>query len=255
MIKIRQRNNQAGFTLLELLMAMAILATISVFGITIIGNQIDSRNRATKMNNAQHAIHQAMSKVYDDLRHAYIIPKADINNSNVLDRIVKPSLIARPAQNLVMFSVQNFQSVLPSSPQSNLAFIAYQLKKTEGVSEKKQLIRRVDTDFKESMEHDNVGDTTVLLEDVKDFKIIFWDGGDFSREDWDSLNADTRDSLPKMAQIKLSVYLPDLRDAQLVTETIDESKRQTLSFESIVYLMYSKGQKDIKEPAKEYRWR
>lgn len=255
-MKSAAQKKQSGFTIIELLLALSILTSISVFAITMISNQIETRNRLSRVNDTHHALDVAMQKVFDDFRHVYIVRKEDAGSANLEGRPVKPAFVWRPVgdEGAFYFSTQNYHSVLSNTPQSNLAMVAY-FKKKEKDGQRLQLIRRVDLDFKEGVERPGVGKDDVLVTDLKDFKVIFWDGADFGREDWDTTNGDTTNKLPKMAKISISIYMPPTEEDKLKPDYYSNRDRPFLALETIVYLMNSAGQPDLKDPAKEYKWR
>lgn len=258
-LKSNNGRQQAGFTIIELLLALSILTSISVFAITMIASQIESRNSLARINEAQHAIDTAMAKIFDDFRHVYIVQKADLPNANLELRSVKPALVWRPSgeEGSFYFSTQNYRSVLANTPQSNLAMVGY-FKRKEKDGDRMQLIRRVDTDFKDSIDKPDVGHEDILVTDLKEFKVTFWDGADFDREDWDTNSGDSANKLPKMVKLSLTINMPLTESEEQRRElegALANRERPTLKLETIVYLLNSAGQADLKEPAKEYKWR
>lgn len=244
-----------GFTLIELLLSLGILASISIFAITTLSGQVDMRNRLETLNSSQHALNVAMDKIFNDMRHAYVLSKQDAVIGNMSGRAVKPALVFRSAVTGVYFSTQNYRSFIANSPQSNLAFVRYFERQDPKDSSKKQFVRMLDTDMKESIERDGVGQEQLLLTDLSEFKITFWNGADFTSE-WDTSSGESNGKLPKMAKIKIGMNMP-VSDAEKQRQELNPNaarETQTISLESIVYLLYSVGQTDVKEPSKEYKW-
>lgn len=247
-------SHSAGFSLIELLLAIGILGSISVFAITMLGTQVTSRNELTLVNESQHTLHAAMTRIYEDIRHAYLPIKKDAIFANVSRRRVKPQLIARSES--LLFSFQAFHSMLQDSGESNIAMVKYSTRKSPESPRFTQLVRTIDTDLEDSLESEQVGNHLVLVPDLKSFKVTWWDGGDF-RDEWNTEQSDTSGSLPKMAKIELSIYRapsPAERTALLAGERADD-ERKTLSLEAIVYLLYAKPFDQIKPKSSEYTWR
>ncbi len=244
---------ESGFTLIEVLLSLGILSSISIFAITTLASQLDMRNKLASINDSQHALNVAMEKVFDDVRHAYVLSKQDLVFSGMSGRATKPSFVARSGN--FYFSMQNFRSFVGNSPQSNIAFVRYVEKPDAKNSGHKQLLRIVDTDMKESIERDGVGQEQVLVTDLAEFKTSYWNGVDFTQE-WDTNSSDTEGKLPKMVKIKISAFNP-LTDAEKQMKELNPTslrEASTISLESISYLLYSAGQANLKEPSKEYRW-
>jgi general secretion pathway protein J len=247
-------SNEDGFTLLEIILAVGILSSISVFAITALSNQMEIRNQLSTVNEAQHAVHNAMSKVFDDMRHAYVLSKRDLVISGMGGSPTKPRLVGKP--DLVWFSTHAIRSFAANAPESNIGFVRYAVVADPKDSSKKQLIRTLDQQFKESIERENVGVSQILMRDVKDFKITFWNGQDFTPE-WDTDSSDAGGKLPKMAKISMATFFPQ-SEGDIQKQELDPNaqgkERKSLALETIVYLLYSAGQKDVKEASKEYRW-
>ena len=251
-IKTQKSSLQAGFTLLEILLSMGILASMSVFAITAISNQLEIRNRLSGVNESQHALNSAMAHLFDDVRHAYVLNKADSVAANVSSRPVKPVFVGKA--DTAYFSAQNFNSLAANSPESNLAMVRYYVREDSKDTSKKLLIRVVDTVFKESIERAGTGGEQILIRDLTDFKLTYWNGQDWTPE-WDTNSNDTSGKLPKMVKMKIVVNAP-LSDDQKQKRELDPNASKeipTISLESIAYLLYSAGQTDVKEPSKEYK--
>ncbi len=246
--------NVAGFSLIELLLAISVLASVSVFAITMLGTQMESRNDLIRHNESQHAIHAAMSRIYDDLRHAYMPTKKDAVIGNVSRRKVKPVLLHRGDS--FYFTYQGMSSFVQNSPVSNVAVVRYHTRKDPENSRITQLVRSVDTALQENIERSETATSLVLVPDLREFKVTWWNGEDF-RTEWDTDQGDTRGALPKMARIELSSYreLTDLERSQLEDGTLSNDDRTVLSLESIVYLLYARPFEQIKTKSNEYTWR
>jgi type II secretion system protein J len=243
-----------GFSLIELLLSISILASISVFAITMLGTQVANRNDLTLVNESQHTLHAAMTRIYEDIRHAYLPTKKDAIDANVSRRRIKPQLVHR--SETLIFSFQGFQSLLRDSGESNIAMVKYTTRKSSESQQFTELVRTVDTDMVDSLDSDRVGRSLVLVPDLKSFKVSWWDGGDF-REEWNTEQSDTSGALPKMAKIELSIFRtpsPTER-AAIIAGEMTEDQRKVLSAEAIVYLMYSKPFEQIKTATSEYSWR
>lgn len=246
-------SHQSGFTLLEILLSMGILASISVFAITAISNQLEIRNRLAGINEVQHALNSALEHIFDDVRHAYVLSKSDSVAANVSARPVKPVLKGK-GDNLY-FSMQNFNSMAANSPESNLAMVRYFVREDGKDNTKHMLVRVVDTVFKESIERPGVGSEQVLIHDLKDFSLMYWNGQDWISE-WDTGSSDANGKLPKMVKIKIMVNSP-ISDEQKQMRDLNPNTNKVLppvGLESIAYLLYSAGQTEVKEPGKEYKW-
>ncbi len=244
--------HQSGFTLIEILLSIGILATISVFAIQALSTQIEHRNKLEQKNATYHAIHVAMTRIYDDFANITVAAESGARASMVKQALIWTSKGGR-------FTTQNFRSFVAGSPQADLAQVRYSVKEDPKDPSKKQLLRAVDTVLQNSIEYEDTGISQVLLDDLDKFEVQYWDGQDFSSQgDWDTTSSNFANKLPKMARIVLSIFTPEL-DSEKQLRELDASKadaaREKIQLETIVYLLKSADQEQLKEPAGEYKWR
>jgi Type II secretion system (T2SS), protein J len=205
------------------------------------------------MNEQQHAVHSAMSRVFDDVRHAYIMNKQDLILSGLQGKPVHPRLYGKDES--FWFSTQALRPMIANTPESNIGYVRYSLRDDPKEPGKKQLVRAVDQTMKESIERAGVGVDHVLISDVKEFKLSFWNGVDFTPE-WDTDSSDTGGKLPKMVKVRIGAAMP-FSDDEKQKQEIDPARSKepkVMTLETIIYLLYSAGQPNVKDPPKEYRW-
>jgi type II secretion system protein J len=243
-----------GFSLIELLLAISILASISVFAITMLGTQMENRNDIVRHNESQHVLHAAMTRIYEDLRHAYLPTQKDAIMGNASRRKVPPVL--RQRSDSFYFTFQANRSFVRNTPVSNLGVVRYYTRKDPDNSRLTQLVRSLDTDMEENIEKSETSIDFVLVPDLKEFKVTWWDGSDF-RSEWDTDQSDTRGYLPKMAKIELSIYMELTNEEKVKLEegSLSSDQRTVLSADSVVYLLYSKPFEQIKPKSSDYSWR
>ena len=83
----------------------------------------------------------------------------------------------------------------------------------------------------------------------------FWNGVDFTPE-WDTDSSDAGGKLTKMVKVRIGAAMP-FSDEEKQKQEVDPTRSKEpkiLTLETIVYLLYSNGQADVKDPSKEYRW-
>jgi prepilin-type N-terminal cleavage/methylation domain-containing protein len=250
----KTRINNKGFTLLEILLSVGILASISVFAITSLSNQIEIRNELGIVNEQQHAIHAGMARIYEDTANAFLLSRTDKIKSGNADKVLGKKFFSK--SETTYFTIQNYFSMSAGEPSSNFAQVKYFEKQDEKDPSKKQLIRAFDTNFKENIEQSSVGTPQVLISELKEFKLTFWNGLDFVPE-WDSDSSENNGRLPKMVKIKLSAYIGETETKKQLKELLPgsaDAEKKFIQLESIAYIDSTTGVPDVKDPKKEFSW-
>lgn len=250
-MELRQQN---GFTLIEIVLAISILATIGMLTINILTNQIETREKVTAHNSVQHAINMAMDKIYNDIQSSYISNSNDLNSLNLSVRAIAPKFSYKNES--LILAVQNYKSLLGNSNQSNLAFVRYYIRPNSKDSKRIELVRVVDTDMVENIEHSGVGFQEVIVPDLKSFSLEFWNGSEYQKE-WDSTANDSQGKLPKLVKIHLETFFPISSAEKQITDLSPASKRERRFFalDTIAYVLSSNGMQEVTEPsAGDFKW-
>lgn len=245
---------QKGFTLIEIVLAISILATIGMLTINILTNQIETREKVTEHNSAQHAINMAMDKIYNDLQNAYI---SNPRNQEALNLSVRPVLPKFSYKNeSLILAVQNYKSLLGNSNQSNLAFVHYYIRPNSKDSKRLELVRAVDTDMVENIENIGVGFQEVLVPDLSSFSLEFWNGNEYQKE-WDSTANNTQGKLPKLVKIHLETFFRESSADKQFLELSPNTKRERkfITLDTVVYILSAIGMQEVNEPsAGDFKW-
>lgn len=226
----------SGFTLLEVILSIALLTTIVMLTINVLSSELFLRQKIID----RYPFDKVINRIAQDISGAFILPDlpqdkqinfvhAKINDNSTL-----------------LFSVLNHQSLISNTKESNLARIGYIV---ENKDDKNQLIRIVDTQMEEwkYIPTVDVGVRTVLAPDIKEFQLKFWKKTKFE-DTWDSTTNESG-RLPKMVKIILTLYGPNNTKGNI-------SKKQEIHLEEIVYVRNSIANKktaDDEEP-EEYSW-
>lgn len=265
----RARKRESGFTLIEIVISVGIIASLSLYAVTAMSNQIETRNRLQQANEAIHSAHAAMMRITDDLRHAYFATGNDEQAArSSSDLIGRPMFVLNNTPRLLFMS-QAHQSLIANRPESNIAYVQYLVcpdssapsdvcrSQGDSLSQLKQLVRIVDPTVKK-ISDDAVldGVSQVLVNDLKELKFTAWNGQDFI-QDWNTERSDFGRRMPKLMKVELTVFTPEDPLAKQLREESNSSQlpeRATLTLSTVVYLMYTAGQADLKEPKTEMSW-
>jgi hypothetical protein len=194
-----------------------------------------------------------MARIYDDFRHVNAVPDSGRTGS------LKQSLVWKPTGKNMFFTTHNYRSFMAGSPQSNVSQVRYTIKEDPKDASKKQLWRAVDTALQNSIEYEDTGISQLLVTDLAKFEVTFWDGQDFSNlGEWDTTSSTYSNKLPKMAKIHLSTFTPELESEQQLKDLNakkGDKERDKIVLETIVFLLKTTDQAQLKEPSGEYKWR
>ncbi|MEY2987294.1 MAG: hypothetical protein RJB13_815 [Pseudomonadota bacterium] len=264
----RRKCEESGFTLIEIVIAIGILASLSLYAVSALTNQIETRNRLQQSNEVIHAAHAAMMRLTDDIRHAYMLSgneeQVALSNS---DKVGRPMFVLKDIPRLLLMT-QAHQSLIANKPESNLAYAQYVVcpdpsapsevcKDRDSYNGPKQLVRVVDPTIAKVADDSFIsGVSQVLVNDLKELKLKAWNGQDFL-SDWNTERSDFGKKLPKMVKIDLSVFMP--KSGSMLglpeDEVVDaDRERPSITLSTIVYLMYTAGQSDLKEAKAEPGW-
>ncbi len=246
----KKTQNEKGFTLLEVILAVALLSIIGVMVINILTDQIKMRNELNQKNTGYHIVSSALEHISQDLQGAYLSSNDSSGSLNLIYRTVIP-IFSYKDNNLILF-IQNFQSLTRNSSESNQANIRYHVIQDPKNINKQKLVRIVDTDFVSPIDKDDIGISNVLIDDLESINIEFWDGIQF-RKEWDSTTGDTQGLIPKLVKVKIGIYLPKPDQTELDE---NKEKKDTFKLETMVYLnsTFGKKQPTNAPSSQEYQW-
>ncbi len=213
--------DESGFSLLEILIAMALLAIMMTSIVTITSTGIDTKDKVLAEDNEFTQVETALNRISDDFYQIYSpiyysnaekgpkrsdneeegFPKIKFTPSEKFPSISDkgqpiPATLSPDKQTLIFFSTANRRK-MKNSKESNFAWIKYSLRTTEGEKNPEapyELVRYVDTKnvFDSNFKFDDLK-PSVMLKNIKSMEISYWDKGKKKFED--SLRYLNQDSL------------------------------------------------------------
>ena len=188
--------NKSGFTLLEIIIAIGILAAMTFTMTEITVGITLSRDRTNKRNETRHAISNGLSKLMFDVRQAFHVKnKFQGRNNAYLTGFIGTSTS-------MSFSTMSNVHFVKNNKDTDQVQVEYSLK--TGESEFFDLVRR-QTDYLES-DIESGGKTFVLIPNVRDFTLEYYDS---NKEAWqgewrtDSISSGGR--LPQVVKVNLLI--------------------------------------------------
>jgi general secretion pathway protein J len=175
---IRTATRNRGFTLVEVMVSVAILTMVAAMVYSTIAVTLTAQDTAKKIHEYYHAGWVAMSKMSKDLTNAFLS-----KHVSVLERNRETLFLGRDDE--VTFTYLGHFRWYSEEPESDQGVVSYFVKS-------KQLIRREKTIIDD--QPDKGGTEDVLAVGVKDLEFEYWDP---EQEDWvDDWKAEFDDTEP-----------------------------------------------------------
>ncbi len=243
------RMAKSGFTLLEVIITLGILAFLTVAVTTMMRASFDVRASLAENDQVTHRLSIAMQKISDDLQDAYIISSKDLARL-VLDRRTQTIFKIDKAGDVdkLYLTTMTHRARLSSSAESDQTYVAYEMVDDKKNANFKHLYRGeapfIPSEFKENPP------MRILAKYIKSFRIKPWRGDDWSNDRWDSTKGDTKDKLPRMAVVEIEAYARD--PSEEAGDTFKED--DTVSMKTVIFLTRSIEYAEIKQRSNSIRW-
>lgn len=209
-----QRQKTGGFTILEILISVAILAlmVLSMTGIT--DNILRRQRRADRRQETRHAVAVALLKMMDDLRTAF---QADSRFFGQ-DDFYQTGFVGDGTR--VNFSTMGNVHFVKNRKETDQVHVGYSLvRNDEGNYD---LVRRQTAHLTDDLE--SGGHSFVLIKNVKEMELTYYDSNKKEWQDkWDTRSVSAGGRLPQAVRIKITVFGEPLLE--------DEAKLKEYYFE------------------------
>ncbi|MCZ7583496.1 MAG: prepilin-type N-terminal cleavage/methylation domain-containing protein [Deltaproteobacteria bacterium] len=192
-----RKKPRAGFTLLEVLVAVSVIAMILSIVYSTFARTVESKEYVELGNDAYHRARWAMDKITMDLASAFVNPGRE---TNTLFLALSHDVNGMPMDELHFTSFAHVQ-LNPNAAESDQAEISYKVAYVSEL-EKFQLWRREDAII--DAEPMTGGEELVLVDDLIAFNVRLYDGTAWT-DQWDSrpydLIADAEGGEPQEAEV------------------------------------------------------
>lgn len=206
------RRRQAGMTLIEIMISLAIIGFMMAMAWSTITNASNARVTFTALEERNHEVRIAMARMVQDLQSAYLSSNEEQNFDN------RRTLFIGKTEEL-RFSSFGHQTLWADANESDQTLIAYYLDSDRSLPGKEALyrkeLRRTSNEpwEGEPAEHD------ILLHGVDKVLIQYWDWKDKKWQDsWDSTKQDAEAKrLP--TRVRIEVHYRNTRGEELKIAT------------------------------------
>jgi general secretion pathway protein J len=214
---MRARRSQAGLTLIEIMIAVSILAVMMGLGWKTIANTSDTRRTFTAFEERNHELRMALGRVAADFESAYLSKNEDTTLDHPRTMMIGKSTGKIPD---IRFSTLNHHTLWADANESEQTVIQYLAHPDPENSSITDWVRREQRRESNQPPEEEPADYDVLVHDVQSVKIEYWNWKTADWQDtWDTTQADgQRGTLPSRVRVTLVVKSPDGHDLKLSTQ-------------------------------------
>ena len=235
------RNKQTGMTLLEVILSLGILASLMMAVSMLLKNSSEMKEGISQAGNVNHRLQFAISKLSNDLAHAFMVQKTD------LDRRTKALFLIEKQGESDKLSLTTFthRAKKLHSKEADMTYIVYEVKRSEegGIHLYRGEAARIPESF-------HAAPPMVLLtKSIKSLRIVPWDGERWVRERWDSRQRAYRNKIPYMVRIELAAY-----EEEEVTTNDNLEEMTTVSLKTVAFNHFATNFEQVKTITAPIRW-
>ncbi len=213
---VTPRSREGGFSLIEILVAVAIVGMMSVLLYGAFKDTFDTQTEVSRSQERWHVLRIGMSRMVRDLSMAYVSM-----NENMFEKDRRTYFICKKGfdGDELTFSAFAHRRTVADAKESDQSVIRYYLAPDPDDPRKTNLMRRETRRIAYKPFEDIPGESYILIEDVKGIFYEFYDPvKDEWTEEWDTTAVDGQPNrLPPRIRISLTVEDEKGRDLTLVT--------------------------------------
>lgn len=217
-------SSSSGFTLIEVMIAMAILAVMAVLIYSSMTQTIKGKDDVEKRDELGHSANLTLNKMVLDLQMAFLLNGPDFLGS---DGKIKVVFIGK--EDRLDFASLSHVRYFKDAKEADYAEIGYFLEDDKEEPNKKNLMRR------ESKVIDDKplegGSVEMMVEDVKEFHLEYYDPSKKEwLKNWDSTQVDFSNRLPRAVRISLKVQDPSMEEPYDFSTVADLKMLEPINF-------------------------
>lgn len=214
---MRARRPQAGMTLIEIMIAIAILAVMMTLAWKTIANTSESKKVFEKYEERNHELRMALGRIVHDLEAAYLSLNEDTNSVHPRTMFVAKSGMKLPQ---VRFSTMDHRVLWADANESEQTVISYLPHDDPEHSGVVDWVRSEQRRPSNELPSNEPADYDVLVHDIASAKLEFWNWKNNEWQDtWDTMQADAQKGwLPNRVRITITTKGPDDKEVKISTQ-------------------------------------
>jgi general secretion pathway protein J len=212
-----RRSRQAGMTLLEVMLAIAILAVMMTLAWKTIANTSETKKVFEAYEERNHELRMALARVVRDFEHAYLSSNEDRNAAHPRTMFIAKSSMRLPE---IRFSTLDHRVLWADANESEQTVISYVPHDSPDHPGVVDWIRREQRRMSNEPPESEPADYDVLVHDIAAVKFQFWNWKNNDWQDtWDTTQADGQKGwLPSRVRITVTVKGPDDKEVKLSSQ-------------------------------------
>jgi len=212
-----RRTLQAGMTLLEVMIVIAILAVMMTLAWKTIANTSESKRVFEKFEERNHELRMALGRIVRDFEGIYLSKNEDPNAVNPRTMLIAKSSFKLPDVRFSTLGHRVLWADANESEQTVISYVAHDDPEHSGVV---NWIRREQRRPSNELPDSEPADYDVLVHDIVAAKIEFWNWRNNEWQDtWNTTQLDAQKGwLPSRVRITITIKGPDDKDVKLMTE-------------------------------------
>lgn len=212
-----KRASQAGLTLMEVMIATAVLVIMMTLAWRTIISTSNSRKTFEQYEEYNHELRMAMGRMVADFEQAYLSRNEDMNASHPRTMMIAKATGKVPEIHFSTLGHRVLWADANESEQTVIWYMAHNDPEHAGVVD---LVRREQRRPSNMPPEEEPSDYDVLIHDIQSVKIEFWNWKNLEWQDtWDTTQSDgQRGMLPSRVRITVTVKAPDGHDLKLTTQ-------------------------------------
>lgn len=210
------RRGARGLTLIEVMVASAVMVIMMALAWRTISNTSQSKNTFEKYEARNHEIRMAMQRMVSDFEAAYLSRNEDMSQSHPRTMMVAKS--GRFPD--IRFSTLGHRVLWADANESEQTVIQYLTRSSPDKAGATDLIRREQRRPSNDPPDDEPSEYDVLLTDVQEVKLELWNWKNLEWQDtWDTTQSDgQKGMLPTRVRITVTAKDPSGNDFKISTQ-------------------------------------
>lgn len=203
------RRREAGLTLLEVMIAIAVLVIMMTLAWQTIGNTSEARKKFERYEQRNHELRMAMNRIVADFEHAYLSKNEDQTATYPRTMLVAKASSKFPE---IRFSTLAHRVLWADANESEQTIVSYISKPNAENPNQVDWIRREQRRPSNEPPDDLAAEYDVIVHDIESAKLEFWNWKNLDWQDtWDTTQSDgQKGTLP--SRVRITIVTKDEKD-------------------------------------------